>query len=354
MVAPQLHHGAEKLLGAIVEALAQSGPNLKLFNATPAATYAVQGRATNAAPGWWAVFAADLSIDARPELGSHRIELTFTPCSERVHGGQAWTWTLDYVSALGGTTDDFRLALKDDASYPQSGYNMLIYSAIKLCRDELIRRLANILERPVVLYGSWWSSISRLWTQVLPSDDDEVDVAAELPAATVNPVAAAGTGMWRPDTDRPAATDSPGPAPMPRWEPAPSNRGQRDVRSDAGPSVPSYSGFGAAPPAAFAASPSRLEAPAAFWDAAPGEADGAGATDLLSAAAARDAGLAGFAGGGSVAMGRSRSPRTTLVSSFEDKVDLLRSRLPQRSSDQLRQMLRAHDGDVQAVLEQLS
>eukprot|EP00966_Prymnesium_polylepis_P025956 598203-Prymnesium_polylepis.1 len=52
--------------------------------------------------------------------------------------------------------------------------------------------------------------------------------------------------------------------------------------------------------------------------------------------------------------GRSRSPRTTLVSSFEDKVDLLRSQLPQRSSDTLRKMLRAQDGDVDAVLRLLS
>eukprot|EP00966_Prymnesium_polylepis_P244252 5648605-Prymnesium_polylepis.1 len=79
-----------ELCRAIVEALAEPGPNLKLFNATPAATFTCQGRTCACAPGWWAVFAADLVVDARPEYGQYAIELTFTPCTRNVHSGQPW------------------------------------------------------------------------------------------------------------------------------------------------------------------------------------------------------------------------------------------------------------------------
>jgi hypothetical protein len=91
------------------------------------------------APGWWVAFGARLDVNSTPETAheSERIVLHFH--GPRVHDGDPFSWELTTGMDHLGVR---RLVLLDNATYPKPLLNVLQYHAIGSCRDLLLQRAA--------------------------------------------------------------------------------------------------------------------------------------------------------------------------------------------------------------------
>lgn len=328
---------------AIVEAFAEGGPNVSLFNASPAASFVFDGRTFHAARGWWVVFATDLVVSLRPERGHHAIEMTFTPPGRGVHGGESWTWLLNIEHQAYGR----RLVLQDHAHYPLPVINLLSYQAIGSCRDALVRRITRILEHEGFLDHdrSWTAAVSNavlapalqigaLLSSLLPAEPAQEDlpgwpsVSGQSAKHWQDGRAGRGKGgvagdqslrMWRPDTDR--GTDPQPLRPIQReWQPSQDSLSQSII----GQLPTAITGYGA------------REVP----------------VDAAASTAERLGEMVNVSEGFGVSHSSSRRQPIPVRGSlgFEDKLDVLRSNLPRHSSDTLRRMLNNNAGDLNKTL----
>ena len=130
---------AGRLRSAVLATLADLGPSPTAFRASPSADFECDGHVKRTAPGWWLAYAAQLRVtssllsDTQEEL----VELRFH--GARVHNGEPITWSLSTATDVYGVR---RLVLHDQATYPEPLLNMLQYHAIGQCREHLLQQTA--------------------------------------------------------------------------------------------------------------------------------------------------------------------------------------------------------------------
>ena len=360
---------------ALLRSFADPGPNPTAFGACPGAAYQCNERSHRANSGWFVVFSSDLVIscgEIRAEDGSRaeQAELRFVPCGKGVMDGVPWTWQLTAVRTAGQA----RLLIQDTASYPSPLVNLLTYHAVVACRDALCTRVANLLAATC---------------EEAADDRSFVGFALDM---------AFGTLEGRVDLDSEAETDAQdvGKQPQPRWtqpqaqqwsSQPPSWRTEEGEPADGGasaalPSLPqigedsatadgAYDHLGAVPELtnygaarAEVAGKRAAEGGAKPPAAAPAPWQGEPATaelfaDFLSYRGPRtDGQQRPDRPAAEVAFQSPREPSGGPVAAqaiystadFEDKLDLLRARLPDRSSQELRQLLHQADGEIHAVI----
>lgn len=129
-----------RLCAAVVSTLAEEiGPSPTAFGASPASTFLCDGQKCRTAPGWWVAYAATLEVVSSPANTEHEelVELRFR--GAHVHNGEPFTWALSMANDVYGVR---RLVLHDEATYPEPLFNMLQFHAIAECRERLLQQTA--------------------------------------------------------------------------------------------------------------------------------------------------------------------------------------------------------------------
>ena len=134
-----------RVTAAVLQTLAERGPNPTLFRASPAAPFWCEGREFRCAPGWWVIFACEVEVTSvQEEDGDDALDvvtLTFRPPGPELHDGRPFWWEFSVVARDGVQ----RLILRDIAEYPAPLSNYLSYLAIGQCRDAMLRGTARRL-----------------------------------------------------------------------------------------------------------------------------------------------------------------------------------------------------------------
>ena len=134
-----------RVLAAVLQTLSEHGPCPTAFQASPAASYRHGDKIGRAAAGWWVCYAARLQITAfdEPDRGEV-VHMGFH--GEGVHGAEPFAWELSFVTDTDGVQS---VVLVDHASYPRPLRHALQYYAISQCRDALLQGTAARLGQQI-------------------------------------------------------------------------------------------------------------------------------------------------------------------------------------------------------------
>jgi len=327
---------ATALLSAVLQTLSEKGPNPTALRASPASDFVADGRLLRSASGWWVTFGCMLEISSQSTEGDDPDELVSLHFSgsRDVHNGVPFLWELVYGIRENG---ERRLMLRDHASYPDPWRYALQYHAIGRCREALLERTAARLGHDLGQRNSVGAVIAAVVASVFGSH-----------AGQERPAGLKAQPMWRPPDE--SANDFAFEAPPPE-PPSPSpfawavkttalghELGSQEVaayhvldetpRMEQPPARTAEFALGAAAsaPTVAAPVPSSLAAAEAF------------AGVFSAAQSARDDGPARGSEPILPMGGVGLQPRHH--TSVEDEVDSLRARMPDRSTDTLREMVR--------------
>ena len=380
-----------RLERALLHSFAGEGPNPTALGACPGAAFVCNGRAHRSAPGWWAVFSCDMMIrcDETRTAGGTRAEqaeLRFVPSGAGVMDGMVWTWQMTALRTAGQA----RLFVQDAAPYPAPLTNLFAYHALVVSRDALCARVAHLLGAScdaafadrtffgfvldMTFGGSEWARIGA--DKPLPPeataqagsearDGDGGDGGdggggggggdggggdgggggggggGGAPRLRLLPQASEDITAAGPPADAAAAVTPSGVAGTPALA--------SGVAAAAGVAATSANGDKpAAPPPPWEGAPATAALFADFLSYRSPRVDGQSRGASEHEAAAAVVAYPALETGGPVAAQAIYSS-----ADFEDKLDLLRARLPGRSSQELRQLLHQADGELHAVLAQV-
>jgi len=355
---------------ALLRAFADVGPNLTALGACPSAPFMCNGDKHRAAAGWWIIFACDVTITCEDGVavdGEHGdvAELRLVPSGKGVMEGLAWSWRLMLVRTMAiGRPNDARLLMTDSAPYPEPVSNLVSYHSLVVCRDELCSRIARELNASCdaafegrsfagFAMDMAWGSLTSVFEMGKEQPQYEEPQAAQEEAIAQAPAGAAAVAAV---PGRPAAhtafaadaTQAQGGAGGAGLQALAENEVLASfdppTRSSAGPSLGvglegaslPIEGLGVAPDAA--AQGRKPE-----WDGRPATAELF--SDFLSYRSPR-AELPPQSNGAEAAA----DVLVPAGADFEDKLDILRGKLPDRSSQELRKLLQQADADVGKVL----
>lgn len=341
-------------------------------------------------------------------------ELRLVPSGKGVMEGLAWSWRLMLVRTMAiGRPDEAKLLMTDGAPYPEPMSNLVAYHSLVVCRDELCSRVARELNASCdaayegrsfagFAMDMAWGSLTSIFDMSKGAPQDEEPQAAQEEAIAQAPAGAAvpANSFYKPlpqfqerrrsVVDQVTRQKSLGSA-SPAAAPPPLANGHAAVAGAPGrPAAPmarapdagqAQGGAGGAglqalaenevlacfdPPSSSSAGPSLgigLEGASLPVQAAGEESSSATAVqgrkpewDGKPATAELFSDFLSY-----------RSPRAEPPShpngegagdnllipagaDFEDKLDILRGKLPDRSSQELRKLLQQADGDVGKVL----
>jgi hypothetical protein len=192
------------LLSAVLQTLAEVGPNPTSFKASPAADYIADGYVNRSAPGWWVTYACLLEITSHTVEDAGHLEdlvsLRFD-AGEDVHNGEPWVWELTYGMEHG----ERRLVLRDHATYPEPWRHVLQYHAIGRCRDTLLERAAARLGQQQGVRNSLSAAVAAI-AAVFVSSKASPSAAAQAPPPMWRPPdKRTETKVWRPPDEVEAA-----------------------------------------------------------------------------------------------------------------------------------------------------
>ena len=185
---------SQSLLPAVLHVLSEEGPNPTWFRAAPSAEYLCNGRVMRTAPGWWPASACNLEVSSSREEGYEEV-VTLRFEGLGVHCGQPWSWDLT-TGVLGA--GDRRLLLHEHTLHPFGTW--LQSHAISVAREALIQRTAV-----------------HLGHQLAARHDLRVTIAGVLafagsllgstPTDSLSRKQSGTKPMWRPDTARSRTED---------------------------------------------------------------------------------------------------------------------------------------------------
>ncbi len=317
------------LLSAVLQTLTERGPNPVSFKASPSADFLADGRLIRSAPGWWVTYACALEITSHTVEDDGHFEevvsLSFSPPpkSKDVHNGEPWVWELTY-----GAHADRRLVLRDHATYRDPLRHLLQYHAIGRCREALLERAAARLGHQLGDRTSIGAAVAAVIAAVFGKSN------ASSASMEVQP-------MWRPD-DESTLVDV-------------VETGERvDVSAALAPAPATSSPSPFAWAVQTAALSSELAAfrvldetprsnPSSSRPPAPALADEVPSSLATAEAFASNYIMQPASGGGvfpMVQLVEEGALGQRSQSSLEDQIDSLRARMPHRSTDTLREMVR--------------
>lgn len=358
------------LLSAVLQTLLDEGPNPTSFHASPAADFVLRhgdSRVLRSAPGWWIAYGWLLEVSHSMADDEDTVTLSFFAHEDGAasYPPAPWRWELSYVVQDDGTR---RVVLRDHASYPSPLINALSYHAIGKCREALLERTAarlgqrldarmglraNVVGVLATIFGkhtegrrsshSHYASADEAWADesqpMWQPREEPISDGSQQHASFLAPTPGPSPMAWavkaagaHADVAALRALDETPPSPPVAAVPAAATVGSRERASRAvGANV-----LGSlAPMSTFYDGSNSSRVPSTSPSSRVNGAAGCGGALATAEAFAR-----ACAGGPSSGPADTSPSALARLQTIDDRVDSLRARMPNHSTETLREMVR--------------